>query len=70
MYPCHRHLIEILSCGFDESESEIFENGSILSQDFTSNIFELHGPKAGENQKVWYNFPDLTRLKLSKLFQT
>ena len=52
MYPCHRHLIEILSCGFDESESEIFENGSILSQDFISNIFELHGPKAGEKQKV------------------
>ena len=52
MYLFHRRLIEIISCDFDESESEIFENGSILSEDFTSNIFELHELKAGEKRKV------------------
>ena len=55
-------IIEILSCDFDESESWIFENRSMLSQDFTSNIFELHEPKTGGKRKVWFNFPELTRL--------
>ena len=58
-------ITEILFCDFDESESYNFQNGSILFQDFTSNIFELHEPKAGG-----YNFPNLTRLKLPKFSRT
>ena len=54
-------LIVSLSCDFDESISENFQNGSIFSQDFTNNFFESHEPKTGG-----YNFPDLTRLKLPK----
>ena len=41
-----------------------------LLLDFTSNIFELHEPKTGGKRKVWYNFPDLTRLKLPKISRT
>ena len=41
-----------------------------LSQDFTSNIFELHEPKTGGKRKVKYNFLDLTRLNLAKIFRT
>ena len=37
---------------------------------FTSNTFELHEPKTGWKRKVWYNFPDVTRLKLPKFSQT
>ena len=37
---------------------------------FTSNNFELHEPKTGGKRKVWYNFPDLTRLKLPKFSRT
>ena len=61
---------KILSCDFDESESWIFQNRSMLSQDFTSNIFELHEPKTGGKGKLWYNFPDLTRLKHAKFSWT
>ena len=45
-------IIEILSCDFDENESWIFQNESILSKYFTSNIFELHERKAGGKRKV------------------
>ena len=42
----------------------------MLSQDFTSENFELHEPKKGGKRKVGYNFPDLTRLELPKFSQT
>ena len=32
--------------------NQIFQNGSILFQDFTSNIFELHEPKTGAKGKL------------------
>ena len=37
---------------------------------FTSHIFEWHERKTGGKRKVWYNFPDLTRLKLPKFSRT
>ena len=40
------------------------------TQDFTSNIFELHEPKIGGKRNVRYNFLDLTRLELSKSSRT
>ena len=45
-------MIEILSWDFDESESSVFQNRTMLSQDVTSNIFELHEPKTGGKRKV------------------
>ena len=53
-------ITEILSRDFDESESWIFQNRSMLSEDFISNIFELHEPKTGGKQNVWFNFPGLS----------
>ena len=32
--------------------NQIFQNGSILFQDFTSNIFELREPKTGGKEKM------------------
>ena len=32
--------------------NQVFQNGSILFQDFTSNIFELHEPKTGGKGKL------------------
>ena len=58
-------IIEILSCDFEESISWNFQNGSILSQDFTSNFSKWHEPKTGG-----YNFPNLTRIKLPKFSRT
>ena len=47
-----KNTIKILSCDFDESESGIFQNRSMLSQDFTSNIFELREPKTGGKREI------------------
>ena len=45
-------IIEILCCDFDESKSWIFQNRSMLFQDFTSSTFELHEPKTRGKRKV------------------
>ena len=42
--------------------NQIFQNGSILFQEFISNIFELHKPKTGGKAKLWYNFPNFPKL--------
>ena len=58
--------MEILSCDFDDHK--FFKMDP--TQDFTSNIFELHEPKIGGKRKVRYNFLDLTRLELPKSSRT
>ena len=71
-----KKLSEEKNCGDGNSlqalmkANQIFQNGTMLSQDFTSNIFELHEPKKGGKGKLRYNLPDLNRLKLLKFFRT
>ena len=59
-------IMEILSCDFDDHKFSKMDP----TQDFTSNIFELHEPKIGGKRKVRYNFLDFTRLELPKSFRT